>query len=299
MPTNHYFNNFPSKYSQEQALVEDLLVEAIKMYGEDCYYIVRESITGSEQDLIFGEDPTAQFNRTYKIEMYMNDVMDHASGGDFMARFGLAINESVTMLISRRTFTRYIPSNIAARPREGDLIYVPFSTNLYEIKHVDHEKNYYTLGRDVKLPYMYEVSCELFRYGQENLVTGVPEIDNIELEGGYAIQLNLNSTSISTNTNYYINETVYQGANLAVSVAHAEVKDWNPITKELRIQNIFGVFSNTGNVTGATSNTTYAISNYDPLADKTNNTFTQGSQIQDESDDIVIETESNPFGSIS
>ncbi len=293
MPTNHYFNNYPNKYSQEQALVEDLLVEAIKMYGSDCYYIVRESQT--EQDVIFGEDPTSKFEKTYKIEMYMNDVLDHASGGDFMARFGLQINESVTMLISRRTFQKYIPSSVALRPREGDLIYVPFSTNLYEIKHVDHEKNYYTLGRDTKLPYMYEVSCELFRYSQESINTGVQEIDDIELEGGYAISMNLNSSQTG---NFYVNELVYQGTDYGSATATAQVKDWNPVDKIIRIQNIKGSFSNTGNITGVTSNTTYTISEYDPLEDHTDNSFTQNSEIQDENDVILVETEGNPFGSI-
>lgn len=296
MPVNHYFNNFPNKYSQEQALVEDLLVEAIKMYGADCYYIVREQEDGSIQDPIFGEDPTAKFNRCYKIEMYMNDVLDQAGGGDFMSRFGLQITEAITLLISRRTFQKYVPSTVALRPREGDLIYVPFSTNLYEIKYVDHEKNYYTLGRDTRLPYMYQVSCEMFKYSQENLNTGIQEIDDIELEAGYAIAINLNPNS--STGNYYVNETVYQGTSYAAADATALVKDWDPIGKVIRIQNIKGVFSNTGNITGVTSNTTYTISSYDPLLDSTDDNFTQNSQIQDENNDILIETESNPFGSI-
>lgn len=293
MPVNHYFNNFPNQYSQEQALVEDLLVESIKMYGADCYYIVRESQT--DQDVIFGEDPTSKFEKCYKIEMYMNDVLDHASGGDFMARFGLQITESVTMLIARRTFQKYVPASVALRPREGDLIYVPFSTNLYEIKYVDHEKNYYTLGRDTRLPYMYDIHCEMFRYSQESINTGVDEIDDIELEAGYAISMNLNTSQTG---NFYVNELIYQGTDYAAATASAQVKDWDPVNKVIRIQNIKGVFANTGNITGVTSNTTYTIADYDPLEDHSNNNFTQNSEIQNENDEILVETEGNPFGSI-
>jgi len=298
MPVNHYFNNFPNRHSQEQNLVEDLLVESIKMYGTDCTYIVRESITGSEIDYIYGENPAAQFSRSYILEMYMNNTMENLSGGTFAGRFGLQINESVSFLISRRTFRKWVPASVATRPREGDLIYVPFSTNLYEIKNVDHEKNYYTLGRSGNLPYMYEVTCELFKHSQESISTGNPVIDSIELEGGYQIELSLNSTPINANTNYHINELVFQGGSYAAAIAVAEVKAWSPTAKTLKIGNIKGVFANTGNVRGVTSGTEYNILNYDPQEDQTEMGDSQNSEIEGEIETLIDNSENNPFGDV-
>jgi len=296
MPVNPYFSNFPKKVSGEQNLIEDLLLESIKMYGSDNTYIVRESLTGSEQDLIYGEDPTSLFSKHYILEMYLNNTMDNISGGTFAGRFGLQINESVSFLITRRTFQKWIPSSVATRPREGDLIYVPFSTNLYEIKNVNQEKNYYTLGRSGDIPYMYEVTCELFKASQESISTGIPEIDDIELEGSYAINLALDSGSGTGN--YHINELVYQGGSYATSVAVAEVKAWSPGAKLLKIVNIKGVFANTGNVRGVTSNTTYNITSYDPKEDHTEFGDSQNAAIEGEIDDLIDSSEINPFGQL-
>lgn len=298
MPVNRYVNNFPNKNNNEQNLVEDLLVEAIQFYGCDCTYIVRESIVGSDIDYIYGENPASQFSKSYILEMYMNNTMDNLSGGTFAGRFNLQINESVSLLIARRTFQKWVPANVATRPREGDLIYVPFSTNLYEIKNVNHEKNYYTLGRSGNLPYMYEVTCELFRHSQESISTGNPVIDSIELEGGYQIELALNSTPISANTNYYINELVFQGGSYATATAVAEVKAWSPAAKTLKIGNIKGVFANTGNVRGVTSNTTYNIQSYDPQVDQTEMGDSQNSEIEGEIESLLDNSENNPFGDV-
>lgn len=296
MPVNHYFNNYPNRHSQEQNLVEDLLVESIKMYGCDCTYIVRESITGSDIDYIYGENPAAQFSKSYILEMYMNNTVDNLSGGTFASRFNLQINESVSLLIARRTFRKWVPSSVATRPREGDLIYVPFSTNLYEIKNVDHEKNYYTLGRSGNLPYMYEITCELFKHSQESISTGNPLIDSIELEGGYQIELSLDPAS--ANGNYHINELVFQGGSYNTAVAVAEVKSWSPIAKTLKIGNIKGVFANTGNVRGVTSNTTYNILSYDPQVDQTEMGDSQNSEIEGEIESLIDNSENNPFGDV-
>lgn len=292
MPTNPYFNNFPNRYSQEQSLVEDLLNESIRMYGMDCYYIVRESITGSEIDLIYGEDPTAKFSKYYKIEMYMENVLDDSAGGEFMSRFNLLVNDNVNFLISRRSFARWVPSSIAIRPREGDLIYTPMTTNLYEIKYVKTEKNYYTLGRDAKLPYMYELSCEMFKHSQESISTGVDEIDEIELEGGYQIDMQLQAGS----GNFFINERVYQGANLSVATATADVKSWSPANKIIKINNIKGIFANTGNITGSSSGVTYSILDYNPLTDSTPEGNSQNSEIENEISSLIDVSENNPFG---
>jgi hypothetical protein len=296
VPVNKFFANYPNRYSQEQALVEDLIVESIKIYGCDCYYIVRESIDGSEQDLIYGENPTSKFSKTYIIEMYLNEFLDNKSGGDFLSKFGLQINESSTFLISRRTFNKYVPKDIATRPREGDLIYHPTLRSLFEIKHVNSQSNFYTLGRDSQLPYMYNVSCELFKYSQEPIETGYPVIDDIDLEGAYTIDLHLDIYSNPSAPNYNIGEVVFQGTDINTALARATVADWNPITKVLNIIDIKGTFAVGDTITGQDSNAYYSILSFNDMADNTVTDSYHNEEIQSETDLIIDDSEHNPWG---
>ena len=63
-PTNVFFS--PSVQS-EQLLYEDLIIEGLRMYGQDVLYIPRVSISSDE---ILNED-YSRFNDAYQIEMYI------------------------------------------------------------------------------------------------------------------------------------------------------------------------------------------------------------------------------------
>ena len=63
---------------------------------------------------------------------------------------------------------------LSTRPKEGDLIYFPLGDRLFEIKYVEHEKPFYQLREN----YVYKLTCELFRYEDEVIDTGVEEIDD-------------------------------------------------------------------------------------------------------------------------
>lgn len=267
-------------------------MESIKINGMNVSYIVRDQEDGASQDLLYGEDPSAKFSHVYQIECYMKDVLG-GSGGDFLSKFGLQINDSCTLVMSRRSFQKTVPSNVAIRPREGDLIFIPMQANLYEILEVDAESNFYTLGRDVALPYMYELKVELFKYSNENLSTGIPEIDVIENASAYSIEVNLSTNGIG---NYNIGETVYQGTNLLSATTIAKVTDWSPDDKIIKLVNIKGIISNTANIIGETSGTSYAVLDYDPQKDSSINIGFENQLIQIETDDFIIRTEIDPFG---
>lgn len=64
MATNFFFNNFNS--SQEQLLLENLVIESIKIYGHDVYYI---PLTRTSYDDIYGEDDQAAYNSAYFMEI--------------------------------------------------------------------------------------------------------------------------------------------------------------------------------------------------------------------------------------
>lgn len=292
MTTNPYFSVAPKNFTQEQFLVEDLINESIKINGMNVVYIVRDQGDGGSQDLLYGEDPTAKFSHTYTIEMYMKDVLG-GSGGDFLSKFGLQINDSCTFVMSRRSFNKTVPSSVATRPREGDLIYIPMNNNLYEIMYVDHESTYYTLGRNVSLPYLYELKVEQFKYSNENLDTGIPEIDSIEDFSSYSIEVNLSTNGIG---NYNIGETVFQGANLSSAITVAKVTDWSPDDKIIKLVNIKGIISNTSNIIGSTSGTSYAVLTYDNQKDSSINIGFENQMIQIETDTFIVRDEIDPFG---
>ena len=133
MATSTYFNHYNN--ITEQRLLEDLVIESIKLYGHDVYYIPRTSVN---EDLVLGEDILEKFSTSYFVEMYLNNVEGMEGEGEFLSRFGLEIRDEATFVISQRRFQEVTQGTIN-RPLEGDLIYFPLTTGLFQIKFVDDE----------------------------------------------------------------------------------------------------------------------------------------------------------------
>lgn len=211
MPTNIYFNNFNNK--SEQNLVHDLIIESIKMYGMDVYWIPRRSsaATSDTSDQIFGEDTLESFVQAFPLEMYIKNVEGFEGEGDFLSKFGLDIRDQITFTVSIRRFellgayelTSPATSSAFARPREGDLIYFPLNGKLFQIQFVEHESLFYTAGT---LP-VYDLRCELFAYNNQTISTGIEEIDAIATAHAYA------NTMIGTPSTTVDNDAIEAAAN--------------------------------------------------------------------------------------
>lgn len=172
MATNVFFKNFTSH--GEQQVYEDLIVEYIKMSGDDMYYV---PYTYRNKDEIYGEDDLKQFNKAYLIEIFVRTYDGFEGDGSFMSKFGLEIRDQVTFTLSRRRFMDEIGDvEQIPRPREGDLIYFPLNKKVFEIKFVDNKPFFYPFGE----LFTYDLYCELFEYSSEDFNTGIPEIDSIE-----------------------------------------------------------------------------------------------------------------------
>jgi hypothetical protein len=286
--TSVYFNNFSPSVINEQHLLEDLIVESIQMMGHDIKYLPREVY--DQTDDVLGESVNSKFTRAYTIEAYLANVEGYEGDGDFFSKFGLEIRDTSNFVISRRAFEKYVPAELASRPREGDLIFVPLLGKIFEIKFVEEELMFFSLGK--RLPYMYEIRCEVFRFSNEDFNTGVEEIDDLEQSVAYTINLVL-----STGTgNFNQNEIVYQGANLAYATAIAEVKHWVIDTTNLEVVNIRGQFNSGANVIGSQSNTRYMVASYDDLADLVDYDDSDNRIIQTEANTFIDLSEINPFG---
>lgn len=288
MATSHYFNNFSPASTTEQRILEDIIVESIQIMGHNCYYMPRESY--AQMDEIYGEDTLSKFSKAYIIEMYLANVEGYEGDGDFFSKFGLELRDTSNFVVSRRAFQRYVPAGIAARPREGDLIFVPVLNKIFEIKFVEEEMMYFALGK--RNPYIYELRCEAFRYSNEDINTGVDEVDIIEDITSYTIELSLGTGS----NNFIIGETVYQGSNLAYSTVKADVTDWSPVEKKLKVVNIIGAFNDANTVIGATSNTRYTLTTNDTLGDFVQTDEFDNKKIQTEANTFIDLSEINPFG---
>lgn len=294
MPTNLYFNNYNS--NAEQRVIEDLIVESIKIMGFDAFYLPNDNDIA--RDLLYGEDPIKKFQSAYPLEMYLSsDPLDYQGQQEFFSKFGLEIKDSVNVMLSKRSFAQRVPQTIMTRPREGDLVYVPFlngTGELYEITFAEQSKDFHMLGR--KQPYFYELKLEKFKYSQEVIDTGTEEIDEIVEQNAYTIKL---ITGAGSGT-YVLDEIVYQSNDntFANATCQAVVQTWSPNDDILTITTIKGTFATNMKVIGRTSNAQYFLTTYDPYLDNVADSSYGNKTIKTESDSIIDFSESNPFGSL-
>jgi len=183
MATNPYFRNYGN--FNEQNLIDDLVIESIKMYGVDVAYIPRnfdsiDNILNEDDTSTFGGDLTTQGGNNYSIiydmEMYVKSVDGFEGEGDFLSRFGLQIRDQVTFTVAYRTFERFATrlDPEQTRPNEGDVIYFPLNDKIFKVMFVEHESVFYQHGS----LQVYDLRCELFEYSGERFQTGRYQIDH-------------------------------------------------------------------------------------------------------------------------
>lgn len=289
MATSHYFNNYNAKYN-EQRLIEDLIVESIKIMGFDAQYL--PNTNDEARDLLYGEDPVKKFQAAFPVEMYLSNTMDYGGQRDFFSKFGLEIRDQVSVILSRRAFEERVPKDVIdnfVRPREGDLVYVPFlngTGEVYEIKFVEQAKDFHMLGRAES--YFYELQLEKFKYSNELIDTGVDEIDIVMDDSAYTQHLNMGTGSGT----YLPNEVVSSGATTAI------VQSWMPSAKILSVMNIKGSFATNINIVGETSGASYTLTSYDPMNDPAAKEVYDNKVLDNEGLSIIDFSEQNPFGTL-
>jgi hypothetical protein len=293
MATSQYFNNYASL--SEQRLIEDLITESIRIQGFDCYYLPNDN--DQARDLLFGEDPVKKFQSAFQLEMYLSNATEYGGEKEFFSKFGLEIKNNVQVIVSKRAFSQRVPQNTFTRPREGDLIYIPFlngTGELFEIKFTNQTKDFFMLGR--KVPYFYELEMEKFKYSQEIISTGVTDIDAVVTDSAYTLHLN---TGAGTGT-YAINEIVYQSADTTYANATtvAVVQSWIPSSHTLSVSNIAGQFINAQLIIGQSSNARYTLTTFDPLSNPANKENYDNEYIANSASSIIDFSETNPFGNI-
>ena len=194
MARNLYFSE---KVRSEMDLDENLVIEALKIYGQDIYYLPRSLVN---EDKLLGDDVASLFPHSHKIEMYIENVEGFDGEGDLYTRFGVEIRDEVTLVVSKQRFATQVrrPDNAieVERPAEGDLIYIPLTNKMFQIQHVEHEQPFYQIEN---LP-AYKMRCTLFEYSGEDFDTGVQGIDDIERKYAYQYKVTLKAPRNATGT---------------------------------------------------------------------------------------------------
>ena len=211
MPTNVYFD---TGTTSEQRLYEDLIIEQLKMYGQDVYYLPRKL---ANKDTIFGEDPASSFDDSYIIEMYVNNTDGFMGEQEIIKKFGLELRDDIKFTVSKLRWETLISNNSdlqnTTRPNEGDLVYFPTTKAFFEIQFVEHEQPFY---QQSALP-VYNLSCTKWEYASERLDTGITTIDATEdalstdtMNFQFTLENEVGSFVLESDigeTNYVINES--------------------------------------------------------------------------------------------
>ena len=273
---------------QEQKFIENLIVETIEIYGQDIYYVPRTIVN---RDTVLGEDADSQFDSAKAIRAYVNNVEGWEGQGELLSKFGVRIEDKTTFIFSREKFKEKVDDstvlNVEGRPNEGDLIWFPVTKHLFEIKFVEAEKPFYQLGKG----YVWECQCELFEYSDEDLDTGIAEIDAIETAFANAITVNF---ATGGSGDFTVGEIVAGGT----SNVTAEVKAWDSGTRQLQVFNRSGIFTVPETVTGQTSGAAWTSASYNTLNNvNTADSIDQNYDFETLDNDIIDFTETNPFGS--
>ena len=273
----------------ERSLYQNLVKEAIQIYGHDVYYVNRETVA---LDNVLGEDALSKYTNAEPIEMYVEDGAGFGGDKEIIAQFGLENRNEITFVVSKERFQEmdsqinleegggsialedgsidqtdsssnlttltgnyYILQDIATtdadRPQEGDLVYHPVFEKMFEINFVDHDEPFYQLDNNP----VYKLRCKQFEYASEVIDTGIATIDAIEGD-------------LSTDSRQY------------------------QITLENEVGSI--QLENSADTGGASFIITedYIVGDYD--TDKTSQ-----NELFDQLDDTVLDfSESNPFGDV-
>lgn len=278
MAINPYFKS----QREEQNVIEDLTIESIKIHGQNMVYMPRTLIN---EDTLFGEDTRSAFNNGYEIEMYVSSVDGFEGEGDLISRFGLQINDTMKLVVSKKRFESEVTTRQTTilRPREGDLIYFPLSGFVFEITFVEDENPFYQLGK----LYTYELTCETFKFSKETFNTGWGDVDSKQTSRDNPVVV---LTMSSASGNFQVGELVTNPSG-----ATATVVSWDSSTNALEVVGaglgLVGITGSNSSVYGVIGSTAAPSTPTEIPTDS----FANNEEIQTEAQGIINFSDLDPF----
>ena len=250
------------------------------------------------EDKLFGDDRSSQFKDSRTVEMYIKNVDGFEGEGTFVSNFGLEVRDQITLTVAKRRWEElaFEGSGRDKEPKAGDLIYFPLTDGLFTVLGVTDTYTFFQTGA----LQTFDLTCELFTYGDEKIDTGIEEIDDIEREQSFVRTFELASSPAVSGT-FQVGETVTGGT----SGKTGEVAKWDSTTRYLYLINMTGVFTVGEILTGATSlatgtyetkqTTDEAAETLAQIEAGTTDTSTSNKQIETDADDVLDFSEGNPF----
>ena len=299
--------NFRQAVTSEQRLYEDIIIESMKIYGQDVYYLPRTIVN---ENTILGEDVASSFTSSYKIEMYLENTEAFDGEGDLFTKFGVEIRDEATFIVARKRWSQTVASSsnsiTVLRPKEGDLIWLQLSNKLFEILHVEHESPFYQLSN---LP-TYKMRCQLFEYSGEDIDTGIAGANAIQSDFGYRVSLTMDSDGIprvasdgTTVSGFIIGENITQTFTSG-TILTGEVAAWSDSDNILHLVN-FGADDGAFHlpvvgrqVVGATSNNTTTVT---AVSEELKQNENEQNSVFETTNDVMSFldfSETNPFGDV-
>lgn len=268
------------------------MTESIQIHGVDVTYLPREI---EKVNTVFQDVDLSKFTETHDIEMFIDSINAFGGEGDFLSKFGVQIRDSLELTVMVKRFESL---NIG-EPKEGDLVFFPFTKQLFEIMFVEHEQIFYTLGER----FVYRLKLELFEYSNQIIETGIEDIDKIPFQESYAIQLPV----VSSTGDFVLGEKVFQGSTYDTAISKGTVAGWvngdSQQNGSLKLINVVGKFLETEIVRNQSDSNGNYIScqlnlpdNYEEIElEDVNSERDDNIDFETEADKVIDFTENNPF----
>lgn len=162
--------------SSEQRLMEEIVIECLKIYGFDVYYMPRTTVYNDD---ILNEDALNSFDQAYRLEMYLSNVSGFEGEGDLLTKFGVEIRDTATFIVSKRRWEEAVKRvgtvQLDARPAEGDVLYFPLTKSYFEIRRVEAKDPFFQVGKFN----VFKLECELMQFSSERFNTPIEEINEL------------------------------------------------------------------------------------------------------------------------
>ena len=286
MATSKFFSHSLLTNTNEHFLVQSMVDESIDNFGLTVQYLPRSQVN---MDTILNDAEISKFDNAYEIEAHVSSAEGFGGTGEEVSLFGFEVRDTAEFIISRKRFTDVVTSQESAvvRPREGDVVYFPLSKQLFEITFVEDEQPFFQLGKN----YVYHLSTALFRYEDQELDTGITEIDSIETDLAQQTILTLIAGGTGT---FSPGETVAQ--TLPAGNVTAEVISWVSSTYTLTIINRSGNFEASNTIPLFTSAGASWFITTEDTNSMLNDPISDNLEFETEGVSVIDFTESNPFG---
>ena len=211
--------------SSEQRLVQDLINEQLRMYGQDVVYLPRKIINKKS---ILKEIVSSSFDDAYRLEAYLLNYQGFEGQGDVLSKFGVTTTDAVNLIVSKERYEDFITPflggdnqiELATRPQEGDLVYLPLDNTMFEIKYVEARKPFYQLNN----LYVYTLTCEVMDAElDQDINTSIEAVDTAVDSFGFIVTLGMVGLAASTATATVQKATSASGLTTGFSVGSIDL----------------------------------------------------------------------------